>query len=184
MQKTVPNEHKTSINLENVNKINLVESDDLTKDKFLQIQMDEYMKSILNGNLDIVTDYSYPDILVWINDKYPNTINNREDFKRIYLEPMKRLNEIKKNNEITVEYEVGEITKRLQSQDGKTMIYLIISSISIKQNLEESKKGDENVAISFDGGKNWTFMIKDIEITNEILDYKFSNETINKLLTN
>lgn len=169
-------------NNDNNLKIELTHSNDLSKDKFLREQMDEYMKSILKGNLDIVADYSYPDIFLWINEKYPNKINNREDFKKVFLEPINKLNELKKNKDITIEYEVGKITKRLNSANGNTMIYLIVTSFIIKHKFEEIKKGDENVAISFDGGNKWKLMIKDEEMTKEILSYKFSDESINKLL--
>ena len=167
---------------ESILKIELTQSDDLSKDKFLYAQMDEYMRSILNGNLDIVADYSYPDIQVWIDEKYPNMVNNREDFKKVFLEPMKKINELTKDKETKVEYEVGDITKRLHSVEGDTMVYLIVSSIIIKHKFEEIKNGDENVAVSFDGGKKWKLMIKDEEMTREILRYKFSDESINKLL--
>lgn len=179
---TVNNEELKEEVLKNDSKINLTESDDLSKDKFLKSQMDDYMKSILERKLDLVYDYCYPDVFVWIEEKYPNMVKNREDFKEIFLEPMKKLSELAKNKETSVEYEIGEITKRLHSEDGNTMIYLIVSSITIKHKLEERKNGDENVAISFDGGKNWKFMIKDIEMTRGILDYKFSEKSINKLL--
>lgn len=181
-QTTVSNVELKEEVLKNDSKINLTESDDLSKDKFLKSQMDDYMKSILERKFDLVYDYCYPDVFLWIEDKYPNMVKNREDFKEIFLEPMKKLSELAKNKETSVEYEIGEITKRLHSEDGNTMIYLIVSSITIKHKLEERKNGDENVAISFDGGKNWKFMIKDIEMTKEILDYKFSEKSINKLL--
>lgn len=95
---------------------------------------------------------------------------------------MKKLSELEKDKETSSEYEIGEITKQLHSDDGIAMIYLIVSSITIKHKLEERKNGDEYAAISFDGEENWKFMIKDIEMTKEILGYKFSEKSINKLL--
>lgn len=167
--------------VKNITKINLTESQDLSKDKFLKLQMDDYMKSILNRNLDKVYDYCYSDIFLWVDDNYPNMVKNKEDFKKIFLAPMKKLGDITKDKETSVEYEIGKITKRLYSEDGNTLIYMIISSITIKHKLKEIKNGDEYVAITFDGGKNWKFMIKDIEMTKEILKYKFSDKSINEL---
>jgi hypothetical protein len=181
-QTTVRNVELKEEVLKNDSKINLTESNDLSKDKFLKSQVDDYMKAILGRNLDLVYDYCYPDIFVWAEDKYPDMVKNKEDFKKVFLEPMKKLSELEKDKETSVEYEIGEITKRLHSDDGIAMIYLIVSSITIKHKLEERKTGDEYVAISFDGGENWKFMIKDIEMTKEILSYKFSEKSINKLL--
>ncbi|RKS15534.1 hypothetical protein [Flavobacterium sp. 120] len=181
-QTTVSNVELKEEVLKNDSKINLTESNDLSKDKFLKSQVDDYMKAILGRNLDLVYDYCYPDIILWAEDKYPDMVKNKEDFKKVFLEPMKKLSELEKDKETSVEYEIGEITKRLHSDDGIAMIYLIVSSITIKHKLEERKNGDEYVAISFDGGENWKFMIKDIEMTKEILSYKFSEKSINKLL--
>jgi hypothetical protein len=181
-QTTVSNVELKEEVLKNDSKINLTESNDLSKDKFLKSQVDDYMKAILRRDLDLVSDYCYPDIILWAEDKYPDMVKNKEDFKKVFLEPMKKLSELEKDKETSVEYEIGEITKRLHSDDGNAMIYLIVSSITIKHKLEERKTGDEYVSISFDGGENWKFMIKDIEMTKEILSYKFSEKSINKLL--
>lgn len=163
-------------------KVELIENNDFSKDQFLKNQMNDYMEAMFSNDLDRVLDYCYPDMFIWMKKEYPDLIKNNEDLKKVFLEPMKELNKINKEGVIKATFEVGEITKRLCSKDNITMIYLIENSITMKEKLTEVKKGDENVAISIDKGVNWTFMIKDEEMTREILRYKFSHESINKLL--
>lgn len=62
-----------------------------------------------------------------------------------------------------------------------------INSISIDLKLKKNKElkmNNEIVAISHDEGISWKFMIKNEQMTKEILALKFSNTLINQLLEN
>ena len=81
-------------------KVELMESNDLSKDQFLKNQMNDYMEAMFSNDLDRVVDYCYPDMFIWMKKEYPDLINNNEDVKKVFLEPMKELNKINKEGVI------------------------------------------------------------------------------------
>ncbi|GEJ31002.1 hypothetical protein VT569_04795 [Flavobacterium psychrophilum] len=145
----------------------------------LNLQLGNYLKAMYGGDADTVIKYCYPDMFIWLKKEYPAEYS-MDMIKKSFLEPVKELKRLNAENQIKFEFEIKDITKRIINKNER--LYLIVVSGNQSKKFNEYKIGDEIVAISLDNGTNWTFMIKDPEMTPEILGINFSKEIISKLM--
>jgi len=155
--------------------------DNSTIDSILKVQIKEYLTAFNGGNPETAISYCYPDIFIWMERQFPNDYNI-ESVKEMYRESINNLKKTAKEENLTYDFQIGEITNKIDLGDQK--LYSVVVSIIAKKKFDEVKLGDEIIAISFDNGSNWKFIQKDPETAPSILKMKFSNDIVQQIMSN
>ena len=143
----------------------------------LKKQLNNYMVAYNGGDPDEAIKYCYPDMFVFLKKEFPAEFNI-EQVKDVFKSTIKKMSDESKLNKFKYEFKVGEITKRINL--GQDKIYKIVAYVIVKKDNKEIKNGDEVVAVTNDGGKNWTF-IQMSESTPLVLKIKFPNDVVQQL---
>jgi len=150
-------------------------------EKILKNQLMEYLIAFNGGDPEKAIGYCYPDIFIWMERQFPYDYNI-ESVKEMYRESINNLKKTAKEENLTYDFQIGEITNKINLGDQK--LYSVVVSIIAKKKFDEVKLGDEIIAISFDNGSNWKFIQKDPETAPSILKMKFSNDIVQQIMSN
>lgn len=151
-------------------------------EKNMKLQLKEYLVAFNTGDPDKALYYIYPDIFEYMKQQYPDEQINMQEIKdSLFTEPIRKMKKLVKEKKIEYEFEVGEITKRVNYHESK--LYVVITYVNAKIGLDKHSMGGEVVAISNDNGDNWKFVQNDPESISDILKLKFPQNIIDKLLT-
>jgi len=150
-------------------------------EKTLKNQLMKYLIAFNGGDPEKAISYCYPDIFIWMERQFPNDYNI-ESVKEMYRESINNLKKTAKEENLTYDFQIGEITNKIDL--GNQKLYSVVVSIIAKKKFDEFKLGDEIIAISFDNGSNWKFIQKDPETAPSILKMKFSNEIVQQIMSN
>lgn len=151
-------------------------------EKHLKSQLREYLVAFNTGDPDKALYYIYPDIFQYLKQQYPDEQINMQEIKdSLFIEPIRKMKKLVKEKKITYEFEIGDITKKVNYKTSK--IYIVITYVNAKVNLDKHSMGGEVVAISEDNGQNWKFVQNDPESIKGILKMRFPQDIIDKLLT-
>ncbi len=150
-------------------------------EKNMKSQLKEYLVALNTGDPEKAIFYLYPDIFEYMKQQYPDEEVNMQEIKdSLFIEPIRKIKKLVKEKKIKYEYEVGEITNRVNYHESK--LYVVITYINGKIGLDKHSYGGEVVAISTDNGENWKFVQNDPESISEILKLKFPQNIIDILL--
>lgn len=151
-------------------------------DKKLKAQIEEYLIAFNTGDADKALYYVYPDIFEYLKKQYPDEEFNMQEIKdTIFIEPIKKMKKLVKEKKIEFEFEVGEITRKVNYHDSK--LYMVMTYVNAKIGLNKHSLGGEVIAISNDNGENWKFVQNDPETINGILRIKFPQNIVDKLIS-
>jgi len=149
-------------------------------EKNFKIQIKEYVVAFHNGDADVALNYIYPDLFEYFRLQYPDQDMDIQTFKdSVFIEPMKKVKEMANDKEIEFEFEIGDITKKVQFEKYK--LYMVVNRINAKMGLDNHSFGEEVIGISDDGGVNWKFIANDPETLSGILRLRFPKHVIDKL---
>jgi hypothetical protein len=147
-------------------------------EKNLRYQLTEYLLAVNEGNADAALKYIYPDVFVYMKKQYPEDFNI-DRIKKQMRESLGKMKASVKQQKLTYSIKIGEITNRVTS--GTYTIYTIVVRITSKKGLDEASFGEEVISITGNRGVDWTF-VSTSDITAPILNIKFSQETVSKIL--
>jgi len=150
-------------------------------EKNLKNQLNEYLIAFNGGDPDKAVSYCYPDMFVYLKQKYPVEYSMEAIKESCIREPVRNMKRMMEEKNVTYEFKIGEITKRIDL--GTDKIYIVVTSLIAKRDLDEITMGDKIVAISNDNGQNWTFMQKNPESTPPVLKMKFSQEVVRQVMS-
>jgi hypothetical protein len=148
-------------------------------DSNLNNNLTEYLQALYNGDVDKAMNYCYPDLFVWMQKKVPHN-NNLDSIKKTIRTPIIEAKKFNKENGISFQFQISKIKKKVVHKNHK--IYIVLVSGIQKTENRKLQIDDEIVAISHNKGQDWKFMMKDDEMTKEILALRFPDETIKQLL--
>lgn len=171
-----------SCNSENKNLINIVSDKSGSEiENNLKLQLKEYLTAINGGDADKAISYIYPDVFVYMQQKYPKeySISN---IKKEMREPIEKMKKLVQQKKITYDFEIGDFVTKIDL--GKDKIYTIIANINAKSGLNKHTIGQEVICISTNNGKDWKFMELKNEMAEPILRIKFPEKTVSKIFTN
>jgi hypothetical protein len=149
------------------------------KNEALKNNLNIYLEALQNANTDKVIDYTYPDLFVWMQKKVPHNFN-LDSIKGTIKTPILEAKKFNKENGISFQFQINKIKKKVVHKNHK--IYIVLVSGIQKTENRKLQIDDEIVAISHNKGQDWKFMMKDDEMTKEILALRFPDETIKQLL--
>ena len=148
----------------------------------LKTQLQEYLTAFSGGNLDKVFYYIYPNALKYLIQQYPERYPNMGAAKDSFSSPILKLKKIMKQNpDYRMDFEIGELTKKIKYKTAK--LYMVNMYGSLKINLKTQAVKEEVIGISYDDGDNWKFLNNDSEETNGILNMEFPQSAISELLS-
>jgi hypothetical protein len=154
-------------------------------EKNMKYQFREYLVAFNTGDFDKAIHYIYPDMFEYLVKQYPDEKLNMQTIKdSIFIEPMKKMKKIAKEKKLNFEFEIGEISKKVNYKDAR--IYVVLATIVTKSGLDKHSFSDEVVAISSDKGENWQFVQIDQdspETVKGILNIKYPKSVINELFS-
>lgn len=148
-------------------------------EKNLRKQLSEYLKAFSEGDPEKAISYCYPDMFTYIKQQHPNDYS-LEEVRESFMESTREIERMSKDEGMTFKFQIGAITERIDL--GADKIYVISASIIAEKNLDKISMGDEVVAITNDGGENWTFLQKDTELTPSVLKIKFSDGIVRRVM--
>lgn len=145
----------------------------------MKSQLTDYLEAFNGGDVDKAVSYCYPDMFRYLQDSYPQEYS-LEFVKKEFRKMLMDFNNENKLNNVKVEFELGEIIKRLETDSD--ILVVIVTKVKSKKGYDEIIMGGEVLAISSDEGDNWKFIQKDTETTSKVLKYRFSQESITQIM--
>jgi hypothetical protein len=171
-----PKNHSTN---QEKNIITINTNDNISIDSILKIQIKKYLTAFNGGDPETAISYCYPDMFVWMKQKYPKEYSI-EAVKEVFRESIRKMRKTTEERNLTYYFDIGEITNRIEN--GENKLFTVVVSIVAKKKFNEIKMGDEIIAISNDYGKNWKFIQKDPESAPQILKMKYSDDIVNQIM--
>jgi hypothetical protein len=151
-------------------------------EKNLKMQLKEYLVAFNGGDPDKALYYIYPDIFEYLRKQYPDEKFDMQEIKdTLFIEPIRKMKKLVKEKKISYEFEIGDITKKVNYKTNK--LYIVLTYVNAKVKLDKHSMGGEVIAISNDNGINWKFVQNDPETISGILKMKFPQTIIDELLT-
>lgn len=150
-------------------------------DQKLKDQLKAY-NDALHGdqsNPERVLDFIYDDVFIYLKKQNPDTYS-KEMVISLFNEPVKRLKEMSRENNVIYNTSIGDIVQRVS--EGNKLIYKIEIFLNMEYGLEKHSTGDRILGISLDSGQNWKFLEITPNTTPDILGMRFSPETINEVM--
>jgi hypothetical protein len=148
----------------------------------LKIQLNDYMKAMIYGNVDKVVSYEYPDMFIWMKKeaKRLGTPYTIEDFKKALIKIADDMSNFRSQNGWVISWTFDPIVKK--AVFNNYVIYISLTTLIIKKDYTEIKNGDESICISSDQGKTWKFINKNENNTAEILRMRFPDYIVEQIL--
>lgn len=154
---------------------------DISAEKNMRSQLEEYLFSIDNEDSDRAFSFIYPDAVVYMQNEFPDYDFTSQQIKdSIFAGPIKQMKSLFKKKGIKYSFQIGETLKKVDV--GNKMLSLIVVYIHAERGLDKHTLGSETVAVSTDYGRNWKFIQNDDEIIRPILQMKLPSAMIDKLL--
>ncbi len=149
-------------------------------EKNFSTQYNDYMQSALNGNYEKILNYIYPQVYIYLRDKY-NPEQTVEEFKNYYADQMingmkQAIDGLKRKPNVTI----NKVLNKVEYKNYK--IFVFSYSLFSNEKDEAFSVGGEAIAISKNNGVDWTFFEKDDEMIIPILTLEFPNSIITKIL--
>lgn len=167
---------------DNQNSIKMDTTGNAIAEKNFKIQIKEYVEAFHKGDADVALYYIYPDLFEYIKIQFPDLNVDMQTVKdSVFHEPMKKMKEMAEDNQVEFEFEIGDITKKVQHKKYK--LYLVVNRINLNMGLDTHSFGEEVIGISDDGGANWKFIAKDPETLTGILRMRFPQYVIDELIS-
>ena len=150
-------------------------------DSTLRVQLNEYYLATFSGDTKTIFHYMYPEVFVWLQGQDPEgySLSELEDSHKLIAEDMKQW---EKDNNTKLKIEINDIVKRVAFNSDK--LFLVITSLTSEQGIDEISIGEKVIAISTDNGSNWKFLRKDEDYTKDILRMKYPSGIIDMIMEN
>ncbi|AHW62156.1 hypothetical protein SAMN05444285_12349 [Draconibacterium orientale] len=142
-------------------------------------QLTEFMTAFIDGQADTAISYMYTGMFDYLKKEFPEEYSP-ELVKEMLCAPIKQLKKLNEEKDMTFEFEIGEITRRINYNDDK--VFTIVVSIITRNGFDEVSMGDEIIAISNDNGINWKFMQLNKETSPQVLELEYPESIINKII--
>lgn len=149
-------------------------------EKNFKTQIKEYVVAFHKGDADIALYYIYPDLFEYLKLQFPDQNFDEQIIKdSVFYEPMKKIKKMAEDKQVELEFEIGDISKKIQYKEYK--LYMVVNRINLKMGLDNHSLGEEVIGISDDGGINWKFIANDPETLSGILRLRFPKRVIDEL---
>lgn len=146
----------------------------------LKSQLKEYLTAFYGEDPETAIRYCYPDMFIWMKKNLPDDYN-MDLVKDVFRETVRDIKRSAIKNNLTIKFEVGEITKKIDLETDK--LYTVVVYFIAKKKFDEVKTGGEVIGISNDNGLNWKFLDKSPESAPDILRMKFNESIVNQIMS-
>lgn len=145
-------------------------------------QFGSYNIALLRGDYDNACRYQYQDAVKYFRKFYPG--ENDETIMRNFFASVsdEMVQAIKRYQEHGIELNivVSRITRKITQGNNIIYVFEIVSNM-IGNKLQIHTSSEETIAISTNGGQNWTFNTVN-EDTPNILRVSYSEDVVNKVM--
>ena len=145
-------------------------------------QFHSYLKALKRADIDNAMHYQYPDAAKYFKKYYPGESDDGvmrkifEDMSMQTIEQVKRF----ESHGVELSIVVSRRIRKVTQGDNILFVFEIVSNME-NENLQLHTTPDLTLAISTNGGKNWTFNAMNDDTPN-ILRISFSNEIVDKVM--
>lgn len=156
--------------------------DSMKIEKNMLSQMQTYIAALSVGNIDEAFRYTYPEAFKYFRGYFPDMSNDAvKEFMFEEASKFREAIEIFSDKGIHIEIIPAQLIRKIQSGDNIIIVYSTTSNVFSEKVYSHFDSFENNIAISQDGGKHWTFMTE-YEATPTILRMKFPNQIVNEIM--
>ena len=161
----------------------VIETKGKTKEeKNMVSQFKSYNAALLRGDIDNASHYMNEDAVVYFRKFYPGMNDDdimRKLFESVSKEMVEQIRRFESHG-VEIELVVGRIIRKVSQGDNIFYVFEISSNI-FNENLQLHTSPELTLAISSNGGKNWTFNNINNDTPN-ILRVSFSDDVVDKIM--
>lgn len=145
-------------------------------------QFRSYQNALKRGDIDNAMLYQYPDAAKYFKKYYPGESDNDvmrklfEDMSMELIEQIKRF----ESHGVELNVAVSRLVRKVSQGSNIFYVFEIVPNM-INENLQLHSTPGLTLAVSTNGGKNWTFNAMN-EDTPNILRISYSNEIVDKVM--
>lgn len=156
--------------------------DSMKIEKNMLHQMQTYIAALSVGNIDEAFRYTYPDAFKYFRGYFPDMSNDAvKEFMFEEASKFREAIEIFSEKGIDIEIIPAQLIRKIKSGDNIIIVSSTTSNFFSEKVYSHFGSFENNIAISEDGGKHWTFMTE-YEATPTILRMKFSDQIVDEVM--
>ena len=145
-------------------------------------QFKSYNTALLRGDIDNAAHYMNKDAVVYFRKFYPGMEDDgimKKFFEIVSDEMIEQIRRFESHG-IELEFVVSRIIRKVTQGDNVFYVFEIVSNM-YNENLQLHTEPESTLAVSNNGGKNWTFNTMN-EDTPNILRVSFSDDVVDKIM--
>lgn len=145
-------------------------------------QFASYNTALLRGDFDNACRYQYKDAVKYFRKFYPGESDDnimRIFFASVSEEMVQTINKYRDNG-INLDIVVSRILRKVSQGDDVIYVFEIVSNM-VGEKLQLHTTPDKTIAVSANGGKNWTFNAVN-EDTPNIMRISYTEDIIDKVM--
>ena len=150
-----------------------------------------YYNALLNGDIDKAVSYFYPDVIAYNKKLYPDDFADNNDVTHEIIKYLSdnliNLNKDYNDYGMETDFMVCNIDKIIETDEAILCVFGVTTQVYYEKSKGEKyfhstpSLEDYQIGVSFNKGKDWTFMTL-TEDTPNILQLRFSKSVINKII--